>query len=633
MTTTVDPHRVQSTGGSPLLEARNLSILNVADGVRRQIVDDVSLEIRHGETVGIVGESGSGKSMIAKALISLLPPGVHAEGVVEYGGMNLLTLSERQLSKLRGQEIAMIFQDPFTMLNPLRSCGAHVVETLRDGRGRRLRGKARLEEAQRRLAEVGIRDPLVAERYPFQLSGGMRQRVGIGAALARDPEVLIADEPSTALDVTTQREILRLLKRIQNRRGMGLLLITHDLRVAFSMCDRIYVVYGGSVLEVGVASEIADEPLHPYTLALLMSEPPVDRRVKELVAIPGGVPTAEAVGGSCAFASRCSWVEPQCVEARPPLRVIEGNRQSRCLRMEVIRASARETRRASESAGLTEKATNVGGSLVEVVDVRKVFGSTSRQVEARDVGALRGVSLEIAAGASVGLVGESGSGKSTLARCLVGLERPTSGSILIAGVRAEDFARLSPEDLRLVRRTIQIVFQDPYSTLNPMRTVGATLTEALRVAGASQRNLSQALNALLASVGLPSTYASRKPVALSGGERQRVAIARALAVRPRVLICDEPVSALDVSVQAQILNLLKDLHSQYGMAYLFITHDLAVVRQVVERVYVMHKGVIVEEGQIDQVLDNPQDPYTASLLAALPKADSPWLEDAAPAAS
>jgi peptide/nickel transport system ATP-binding protein len=551
---------------------------------------------------------------------------LHAEGVVTFNDQNLLTLSERELSSIRGSEIALVFQDPFTMLNPLRTCGDHIVETLRTERGKRLRGEARYLEAKRRLAEVGIHDPAVASRYPFQLSGGMRQRVGIAAALARDPAVLIADEPSTALDVTTQRDLLALLRSLQRARGMGLILITHDLRVAFAICDRIYVLYAGNVLEVGAAEDIAEEPLHPYTLALLMSEPPVERKVNRLIAIPGAVPTAEAVEGRCAFFGRCSWGQTACEAERPKLRLVGTKRESRCIRIETIRAAASETRRAAEQGTPGESRPASLEKLVSVSDLTMNFQVREQRGSTNQVAALAGVSIEIGTGESVGLVGQSGSGKSTLARCLLGLEKPTSGSITIDGRHAEDFGSMSTSDLRHVRRTIQIVFQDPYSTLNPMRTVSSTLVEALQVTGTSKDNLRQARDELLESVGLPITYAPRKPVALSGGERQRVAIARALAARPRVLVCDEPVSSLDVSVQAQILNLFKELRSKYGMAYLFITHDLAVVRQVVDRVYVMHQGVIVEDGPVDEVFDNPKDPYTASLIASLPRPDPEWLE-------
>jgi peptide/nickel transport system ATP-binding protein len=589
-------------------------------------VSEFDLFVRRGETVGIVGESGSGKSMTARALIGLLPPGVSARGEVIYAGRNLLELPERALSKLRGSAIGLVFQDPFTMLNPLRRCGRHIDEMLRDESGKRLSKRARRAEAVRRLAEVGIHDSRVADRYPFQLSGGMRQRVGIAAALARDPKLLIADEPSTALDVTTQREILALIKRLQESRGMGLVLITHDLRVAFSMCDRIHVLYAGSLLELGSASALESEPLHPYTLGLLLSEPPADRRLAELVTIGGSVPTPDEVAGSCTFAPRCRWAAPECRAGKPALIPLDTNRFSACIRINQIRGAMAEVRQAAESRAHIVAASHSSGLLLQVEELRKTFASSGRNAKGF-VEALAGVSLAVGAGESVGLVGESGSGKTTLARCLVGLETPTSGALVIDGVHAENWRTLKREERTRLRQTIQIIFQDPYSSLNPARTIGVTLSEALAVRGASK---AENVGRLLERVGLPRAYAARKPVALSGGERQRVAIARALAVEPRLIVCDEPVSALDVSVQAQILNLFKALQEELGVSYLFISHDLAVVRQVVERIYVLYRGKVVEEGVVDRVLDNPRDSYTQLLIDSVPRSEAEWLQAKGP---
>jgi peptide/nickel transport system ATP-binding protein len=506
----------------------------------------------------------------------------------------------------------------------------HIVERLRDSDGRRLSKAARRREAVRRLAEVGIRDPTVCDRYPFQLSGGMRQRVGIAAALALDPKVVIADEPSTALDVTTQREILALLKALQEARGMGLVLITHDLRVAFAMCDRVYVMYAGRILEAGSAAEIEAEPRHPYSLALLLSEPPGDRRVDSLPAIPGNVPHADDVGDRCAFTARCQWAADECVTSEPSLVDVGNHHLSACRRAGTIlgemRAFRERTgrRQGSEPHRRAETST----ALVTVRDLRKEFHVGSRGRDVARVAALGGVSLTIQPGESVGLVGESGSGKSTLARCLLGLETASEGAIAINGTDASDFRSMSDADRTRVRRTVQIVFQDPYSSLNPVRTVEATLREALTVGGVAKTELAAGVRELLAQVGLPDSYGHRKPASLSGGERQRVAIARALATQPTLLVLDEPVSALDVSVQAQILNLFKKIREERQLAYLFISHDLAVVRQVVDRVYVMFQGVIVEEGDVDAVLDRPSHAYTASLIDSLPRSDSAWLGSA-----
>jgi peptide/nickel transport system ATP-binding protein len=604
--------------GATLLEVRDLEIFSRIGGQEREIVSGVDLDVRAGEAIAIVGESGSGKSMTAKAITGLLPDGVRASGSVRYCGREVLALSARERHRLRGREMSMIFQDPFTMLNPLLRVGAQLVDTVGMAEGRRLRGSAAREDAERRLEEVSIGDPTVVGRYPFQLSGGMRQRVGIAAALAQDPRLLIADEPTTALDVTTQRGILVLLKRLQQSRGMGLLLITHDLRIAFSMCDRVYVMYAGSLLEVAPAKALEGEPLHPYTLSLLLAEPPLDRRLAELMAIPGSVPTPSEVADECAFAPRCRWATDVCRSARPPLALRGDGRLSACVRLDELRDELRVLRHRAliEAPDAPQRRAM---SLVEVKDLAKAYTSNRGKVRTE---ALRGVSITVGQGESVGIVGESGSGKTTLVRCLAGLEHASSGSIILAGEPLQDATSLTAVERRRVRETMQLVFQDPYSSLNPSRSVESALRDVLRLREPlSRRAASQRVGELLEQVGLPRSYAKRKPIALSGGERQRVAIARALAGSPKVLICDEPVSALDVSVQAQILNLLRRLREQTGISLLFITHDLAVVRQVADRIYVMHRGVVVEEGLVDDVVDRPAHEYTRQLVASIPSED------------
>jgi peptide/nickel transport system ATP-binding protein len=611
------PKEVPEAIREPVLEVRGLRIERARDSRLDTIVSSLDLSLEAGGTIGIVGESGSGKSMGARALTGLLPPSLVASGNVLYGGRNLLTLSERQWRQVRGREIGLILQDPFTMLNPVMRCGSILEESLPE-EWRMSRAKRRAE-AVRRLAEVGISDETVVERYPFQLSGGMRQRVGIAAALARDPKVLIADEPSTALDVTTQREILALIKRVQEARGMSLILITHDLRVAFSMCERIYVLYAGSLLELAPAPELEREPLHPYSHGLLLSEPPANHRVRELVAIPGSVPTADEVAGMCTFSPRCQWATAKCSEAAPPLAEVGLDRLSACIRLPEIRAEMAALRSRAQAEGQSS-ARRHATALIEVREVRKVFHTGTRSVSAVD-----GASLEVGDGESVGLVGESGSGKSTLARMLVGLESASGGEITIAGVPAHNWHDLSRSARRQLRSTVQIVFQDPYSSLNPMRSIGWTLAEAITTHDPKAKKADSRVAELLHSVGLPTAYAKRRPVALSGGERQRVAIARALAAKPRVLICDEPVSALDMSVQAQILNLFSALREERGLGYLFITHDLSIVRQVTEYLYVMHHGLVVEAGPTDQILSSPNDPYTIKLLESVPRSEADWL--------
>ncbi len=600
----------------PLLDVRGLSISAHGAIGDKTITVATDLSVARGETVGIVGESGSGKSLTARAIVRLLPNSVSARGEILFGGRDLMRLREAELRGIRGTAISLMFQDPFTMLNPLLKCGRHIEEVLQQNKRQRSR-RGRLEEVQRRLSEVGIADPDVARRFPFQLSGGMCQRVALAAALAQDPELLIADEPSTALDVTTQAEVLKLLRRVQQQRDMSLILITHDLRMAFSTCDRVYVLYAGSLLEVGSARDIEREPLHPYTLGLLLSEPPVERRLPRLVAIRGAVPSADDVVGICKFGPRCDWAREACRAADPELSRHASSRMTACIRIDEIREEMRAVRRqAFAEANIAAKGVQTASmATVRVTNLVKSFrGQAGRQVHA-----LKGTSLEILPGESVGLVGESGSGKTTLGRCLVGLETPDAGEININDIPATDYGAINSRDRLRLRRSIQMIFQDPYATLNPRLSVRRTLLEALRAAGRDgARMQDQAVFTLLDAVGLPAAYAGRRPATLSGGERQRVAIARSLAVQPGILVCDEPVSALDVSVQAQILNLFKRLQEQRDISYLFITHDLAVLRQVVDRVYVLYLGEIVEHGPTEEVLTRPRHAYTRRLIDSIP---------------
>lgn len=599
------------SGDVPLLEVEDLRIWWDSPDGDHTITTGTDLVVHDGETVGIVGESGSGKTLTARAIVRLLPSGINASGTARFRGRDLIQLPEKDMRKVRGGGISLIFQDPFTMLNPLLRCGDHIAEMATGSNG--ASDTEVRTDTVRRLHEVGIDDPMVATRYPFQLSGGMRQRVALASALAKDPELLIADEPSTALDVTTQAEILDLLTSVQEHRGMGMILITHDLRVAFDVCDRIYVLYAGSLLEVGHPHQIDREPYHPYTLGLLLSEPSSQRRLGELASIPGRVPAPDEVADQCAFAPRCRWASHSCLEGHPDLVEIDG-RMTACIRIEEIRSPMRRLHEHAVAETLAAPASS-SGDLAVIENLEKSFAGG----RGRAVAALKGVSLTVSPGESVGLVGESGSGKTTLARCLLGLEVPSAGRLEIDGIDVTDFSSLTGAERRNVRQTIQMVFQDPYSTLNPAHTVEHTLAEALRrTTSIGRGEVRSRVEELLDRVGLPAGYATRKPAGLSGGERQRVAIARALAVEPKLLVCDEPVSALDVSVQAQILNLFRRLQNDLHLGYLFITHDLAVVRQVADRVYVLYEGAIVESGSTDAVLSRPTHWYTRRLMASLP---------------
>ncbi|MEG3662992.1 ABC transporter ATP-binding protein [Celeribacter halophilus] len=607
-------HNIEASMDRHFLEVKNLSIFREAD--HSEITSDICLSLARGETIGIVGESGSGKSLTAKAISGLLPSGVAATGSVSLSGQELMNLRDNDWRTLRGRKLSMLLQDPFTMLNPLKKSGAHISEMLKDDPAFKDSGLRRAE-VLRRLAEVGLDGELVAEKMPFELSGGMCQRVAMACALGRDPELLIADEPSTALDVTSQAEIIALLKEMQVKRSMALMLITHDLRLAFSACDRVYVLYAGALLEAGPAQALHRKPSHPYTHSLMLSEPSITHRLDRIIVTEGNVPSAQDVLSQCRFADRCSFVREPCKAAPPQLADVVQGHVTRCIRQKEIQPEL-DARMAAVITPASTSGTRPEPSapaLISVKNVSKHFGSHRNRMTA-----LNNVSIEVADGESVGIVGGSGSGKTTLGRCIIGLEHASSGSICVNGVECAQAKHMSGQDRATLRHSMQMIFQDPYSTLNPKHTIGRCLQEALRAAPEklSETAMMTRVEELLAQVGLTKGYAARRPHALSGGERQRVAIARALAVGPRTLICDEPVSALDVSVQAQILNLFRNLQKDLGLSYIFISHDLAVMRQVVDRIYVLHRGNLVEHGTTEEILDYPRDDYTKKLINAVP---------------
>ena len=559
------------------------------------IVGGLDLTVQAGETHAIVGESGSGKSVSAKALAGLLPAGLTATGTLTIGGRPVpLDGANRAWRQFRGSRITLLPQDPFTSLSPRHRCGNQIAEPLRH-LGRSERRAAVLAS----LEEVGLPER-VARQYPFQLSGGMRQRVAIAAALVTRPAVLIADEATTALDVTTQRDVLDLLARLQRDRQMGLILITHDLGVARGRADQVTVMYAGRTAEHGPAATVIASPAHPYTGRLLDCDPPLHVALERLPTIPGSVPRLAQVGAACTFASRCDLVIDECRTGVPPLAEIAPGHQAACIRTaDFVRGHSRPDHARRQVTGDGEPVAST--AIVSVRDLAKSFGSTV---------ALAGIDLDVSAGEAVAVVGESGSGKTTLARIIVGLETADAGAVSFAAPPGRDGGAPRPP---------QIVFQDPYSALNPSLTVGASLRDALRAGGRDRSDAEVA--ALLDMVGLPAAYARRRPRALSGGERQRVAIARALAPGPDLLVCDEAVSSLDVSVQAQILNLIADVRARLGLSVLFISHDLAVVRQAAERVYVLYKGRFVEQGDTSAVLASPAHDYTRLLMASAPVAN------------
>ena len=616
----------------PLLKIDNLSTwLDTQDAVVRAI-EGLSLEIGRGETFALLGESGCGKSMTALSVMRLLPDaGQVVSGTVELAGEDLLRKPETAMRDIRGRRVAMIFQEPMLSLNPVMTVGAQIAETLERHTG--LAGAALAARVIELLIAVGIPDPARRRtEYPFQLSGGMKQRVMIAMALACDPELLIADEPTTALDVTIQAQILDLLRELQKTTGMSVLLITHDLAVVAEMAQRVAVMYAGEIVESASREQFFGSPAHPYSRKLFDSLPGNHRRGETLAVIRGSVPplTSEFVG--CRFAERCDHAWELCRRVAPPWYEVGDGQGARC---HLFAADAANAERgvqsaelknigppASDNSPITNHSSLITGPLLQVADLKVHFPIRSgvlRRVTG-NVKAVDGVSLSIAAGRTLGLVGESGCGKTTVGKGILRLTEPTGGRVLFAG---EDLARLTRAELRARRNQVQIIFQDPYASLNPRMRVAEIIEEGMAAlgVGADAADRSRRIDALLVEVGLAPEMKQRYPHEFSGGQRQRIAIARALSVEPRLIICDEPTSALDVSVQAQILNLLKSLQDKMGLAYLFITHNISVVEFLAHEVAVMYLGRIVETGSVDEVLKSPQHPYTRALLSAVPVID------------
>ncbi len=606
-----------------VLEIENLRTEIDGNGPPTRAVDGISLNIQRGETFALVGESGCGKSMTALSIMRLLPEaGRIAAGSVRLQGEELLTLPEAAMRNVRGRRIAMIFQEPATSLNAVMTVGRQIEEVVERHLG--LKGEAAQRRAIELLEAVGVPD--AARRtgeYPFQLSGGLKQRVMIAMALAAEPEILLADEPTTALDVTIQAQVLDLLKKLQAERGMAILLITHDLGIVAGMAQRVAVMYAGELVEVAGRAEFFSRPQHPYSKKLFESLPGANRRGADLAVIPGQVPPLNTQFRGCRFAERCEFVYARCRQESPGWTSLPEAHQVRCHWVADQAKGAHTAEPAPKAAdGVARESRSDGAILLKVNDLKVHFpirkGVFKRIVA--HVKAVDGLTLDVAAGKTLALVGESGCGKTTVGKAILQLIRPTAGEVLFDGV---DLTRLQGEALRLRRREFQIIFQDPYASLNPRMRVTEILQEgmtALKVADSRQAQ-ERRLHELLDQVGLPQSALARYPHEFSGGQRQRIAIARALAVEPRLLICDEPTSALDVSVQAQILNLLARLQSELGLAYLFITHNIAVVEYLAHEVAVMYLGRIVERGTAAEVLESPKHPYTQALLSAVPRID------------
>jgi len=588
----------------PLLEVRNL----VTDIGAARVVDGVSFHVAAGETYALLGESGCGKSMTALSLMRLLPDGGRVtSGAVELEGDNVLALAERAMREVRGGRMAMIFQEPMLALNPVIKVGEQIGEALALHQG--LAGQAARDAARALLDAVGVPDAARRlDSYPFELSGGLRQRVMIAMALAGQPRLLIADEPTTALDVTIQAQVLDVLRRLRRERQMGMLLITHDLGVVAENADRVGVMYAGELLEEGTRNAFFTAPQHPYSRMLFEALPRAGDGGR-LTTIPGQVPKLDGSLKGCRFAPRCPFAIERCRSESPDWQLLDGQRVRCHLAGNLPVRSMRDVTARSS-------ATQAAQPLLQVVGL-KVHFPIRRGFIQRTVGHVRavdGVSLSIPAGRTLALVGESGCGKTTVGKALLQLIEPTAGSIVLGG------EPITAKNAATLRRQAQMVFQDPFSSLNPRMRVADILLEGMDALGVGEaRQRRDAVSRLLNQVGLPDDAGGRYPHAFSGGQRQRIAIARALAVSPRLVICDEPTSALDVSVQAQILNLLKDLQQDLGLAYLFITHNLAVVDYLAHAVAVMYLGRIVEHGAAGDIMRTPRHPYTQALVSAVPR--------------
>ncbi|MFD6531453.1 dipeptide ABC transporter ATP-binding protein [Streptomyces sp. NPDC060184] len=625
--TTPLPGPVPPTAATPVLSVRDLRISFPSEAGRVEAVRGVGFDLLPGRTLGIVGESGSGKSATAMGIMGLLPPAAELRGHVLLGGRDLVGLGDKELSGVRGRSIGMVFQDPLSALTPIFSVGRQLSDALRVHQN--LSKRAARERAVELLDLVGIPDPRErAASFPHEFSGGMRQRVVIALAIANEPSVLVADEPTTALDVTVQAQILDVLRLAQRETGAGLVLITHDLGVVAGHADEVAVMYAGRIVERAGVDELFRRPAMPYTARLLAAVPTVDSGVhRPLVPIAGEPPALVGLPPGCPFAPRCTVALDACRADEPSLRHVSGHGDVACLRAEETYGGTLDP-----AGGVTPVAPppktpssgtpGTGEVVLRVEDLVKTFPVTKGTVLKRRVGtlhAVNGVGFELRAGETLGLVGESGSGKTTTLLEILRLRRPEGGRVEVAG---RDLATLgSAAAVREVRRDVQIVMQDPLGALDPRLPVSELLAEPLRAIRRDRETIRARVSELLGLVGLDAAVGDRFPATLSGGQRQRVGIARALATEPKLLVLDEPLSALDVSVQAGVINLLARLKRELGVAYLVVAHDLAVIRYVSDRIAVMYLGHVVETGDTESLFADPQHPYTKALLSAIPVPD------------
>lgn len=622
VTTEISGDRVVAAAPEPLLAVNNLQTFFFSESGVVKAVDGVSYGIQAGQSLGVVGESGSGKSVSALSLMRLIesPPGRIVGGTVRFDGEDLLAMSDSEMRAVRGNSISMIFQEPLTSLNPVFTIGDQIMEPLMLHQGLS-RAESRLRAAEM-MQRVGVPSP--AERlksFPHQLSGGMRQRAMIAMALCCNPKLLIADEPTTALDVSIQAQILDLMQHLQRELNTSMIFITHDLAVVNEMCDHVLVMYSGRVVEHGTTRQIFTSPKHPYTWGLFDCLPKIEERKGiRLTPIYGQPPNLAFLPGGCTFHPRCPYAFERCTLEEPPLFERDGQTVRCWLYDDGVDGT--QQRVTEQRADAVETGPRHEDVILDVSDLKKYFpivkGVFRRHVG--DVQAVDGVSFQLHRGETLGVVGESGCGKSTMGRVLLRLLDPSGGHVHFQG---QDLAALNGKQLQTMRRKMQIIFQDPFSSLNPRRTVGSIVGQPLRVHELAQgREIGDKVAEILQRVGLNPGHAARYPHQFSGGQRQRIGIARAIAAGPDFIVADEPVSALDVSIQAQIVNLLQDLQQEMGLSYIFIAHDLSVVRSVSDRVAVMYLGKIVEIGSNQAVYEDTLHPYTKALLSAVPTTDT-----------
>ncbi|EUA86981.1 ABC transporter ATP-binding protein [Mycobacterium ulcerans] len=604
---------------NPLLEVTDLAVTFPTENDPVTAVRGISYQVAPGEVVAVVGESGSGKSAAAMAVVGLLPEYAKVRGSVRLQGTELLGLADDAMSRFRGKVIGTVFQDPMSALTPVYTVGDQIAETIEIHQPTFSRKAAR-RRAVELLELVGIAQPeRRARAFPHELSGGERQRVVIAIAIANDPDLLICDEPTTALDVTVQAQILDVLETARDVTGAGVLIITHDLGVVAEFADRALVMYAGRVVEKATVNDLYHNRRMPYTIGLLGSVPRLDAtQGTRLVPIPGAPPSPAGLDRGCPFAPRCPLVIDECRSDEPELIEVGQNHRAACIRTDQVNG-----RSAADIYGVQTEATEPAPAdssvVVRVSDLVKTYPLTKGVLLRRSIGEVRavdGVSFELRQGHTLGIVGESGSGKSTTLHQILELAAPQSGSIEVLGT---DVTTLTASSRRALRRDIQVVFQDPVASLDPRLPISDLLAEPLQANGFNKTDTQDRVAELLDIVGLRRSDASRYPAEFSGGQKQRIGIARALALQPKILALDEPVSALDVSIQAGIINLLLDLQAGFKLSYLFVSHDLSVVKHLANSVVVMFAGSIVEQGNSQEVFSNPQHEYTQRLLGAVPQ--------------